>query len=216
MSNLLEEPVKIGQDTREYNRIISELSDRAKMVYQPLIDQYHTLNISTLTTEDLDVFFNNPKVFFVSILTKDEPLTIGTIKLQPEKVYDFMESTTGLDAFVEKLINYKIEAQHKGFKSEYLGNLKHYEIVDNKLKISEVYNDEIVEMTNYYATTENQLKAFNIINEVISKLGEFNSIWKDIPVLLNDEDNYLINIAPHAPTSEKISFNIPELLRKSK
>lgn len=71
-------------------------------------------------------------------------------------------------------------------------------------------------MTNYYATTENQLKAFNLINEVINKLGEFNSIWKSIPILLNDEDNYLIHNAPHAPTSEKISIHIPELLRYTK
>ena len=210
------EPVKIGQDTREYNRVISELSDRAKKVYQPLIDQYHTLNISTLTTEDLDVFFNNPKSFFVTLLTKDEPLTLGGVKLQAEKVYEFMERPTGLDAFVEKLINYKIDAPKIGFNSEYLGNLEYYEIIDNKLQITEVYKDEIVEMTNYYATTENQLKAFNLINEVINKLGEFNSIWKSIPILLNDEDNYLIHNAPHAPTSEKISIHIPELLRYTK
>lgn len=210
------EQVKIGQDTREYNRIISELSDRAKKIYQPLIDQYHTLNISILTTVDLDVFFNSPKSFFVTLLTKDEPLTLGGVKLQAEKVYEFMERPTGLDAFVEKLINYKIDAQHKGFKSEYLGDFEPFEIVDNKLQLTADYKAEIVEMTNYYATTENQLKAFNLINEVISKLGEFNTIWKDIPLLLNDEDNYLIHIAPHAPTSEKISINIPELLRKTK
>jgi hypothetical protein len=210
------EQVKIGQDSREYNRIISDQSNKILKVYQPLIDQYHTLNISVLTTEDLESFFNNPKSFFVTLLTKDEPLTLGGVKLQAEKVYEFMERPTGLDAFVEKLTNYKNDAVNIGIKIEFLGDFQPYEIINNKLQLTADYKAEILDFTSYYATTENQLLAFNLINEVITKLGEFNTIWKDIPIMLKDNDNSLIHIAPHQPTKDKISINIDQLLRYTK
>ncbi|MGV0931572.1 hypothetical protein ACTS95_14835 [Empedobacter brevis] len=210
------EQVKIGQDSREYNRIISDQNNMILKVYQPLIDQYHTLNISTLTTEDLDDFFNSPKSFFVTLLTKDEPLTLGGVKLQAEKVYEFMERPAGLDAFVEKLINYKNVAGQLGVEIEFLGNFEPYEIVNSKLQLTAGYKAEIVEFTSYYATTEKQLNAFNLINEVISKLADFNTIWNDTPIMLNDEDNHLIHIAPHRPAKEKISINIDQLLRYTK
>lgn len=208
------DPVKIGQDTREYNRVISELTDRAKKVYQPLIDQYHTLNISTLTTEDLDVFFNNPKSFFVTLLTKDEPLTLGGVKLQAEKVYEFMERPTGLDAFVEKLINYKIEAQNKSSNREFLGNLEYYEIVDNKLQITENYKDEIEDLTTYYAKTENQLNAYNLITDIISKIEDFNKLWNETSLIL--EADRLITIGYSSENKNKMYLNVDQLLRYTK
>lgn len=208
------EQVKIGQDTREYNRVISELTDRAKKVYQPLIDQYHTLNISTLTTEDLDVFFNNPKSFFVTLLTKDEPLTLGGVKLQAEKVYEFMERPTGLDAFVEKLINYKIEDQNKSSNREFLGNLEYYEIVDNKLQITENYKDEIEDLTTYYAKTENQLNAYNLITDIISKIEDFNKLWNETSLTL--EADRLITIGYSSENKNKMYLNVDQLLRYTK
>lgn len=208
------EQVKIGQDTREYNRIISELSDRAKKVYQPLIDQYHTLNISILTTVDLDVFFNSPKSFFVTLLTKDEPLTLGGVKLQAEKVYEFMERPTGLDAFVEKLINYKIEAQNKSSNREFLGNLEYYEIVDNKLQITENYKDEIEDLTTYYAKTENQLNAYNLITDIISKIEDFNKLWNETSLTL--EADRLITIGYSSENKNKMYLNVDQLLRYTK
>ncbi|MGV0756783.1 hypothetical protein ACTS9E_14535 [Empedobacter brevis] len=208
------EQVKIGQDTREYDRIIIAQNDRILKVYQPLIDEYHALNISTLETEDLDAFFYSPKSFFVTLLTKDEPLTLGGVKLQADKVYEFMERPAGLDAFVEKLINYKIDAEKKGFKSEYLGNLEPYELVNNKLQLTAEYKEETEYNTTYFAETETQLKAFNLINSIIENIEEFNTIWKDEPLVIDNDK--LLRIGLHGSNRNKMFVNIDQLLRYTK
>ena len=161
-------------DQQEINRSISPVTT-AISEFQSFYERYKGLNIKELNSEDLQEFFKKPKTFFLNVLTGGANLSVGQLKLDPEKVYDLSPRPPGVDELVTditmKITDYNIQRN-------YLGLLDHLTISNNELVVNPDYVKELTESFTYHTTTEDQNKALDLLIKVASDLTELKALLK--------------------------------------
>ena len=83
-------------DQQEINNKVTPVQS-AISEFKSFYERYKKLNLKELQSEDLQEFFKTPKTFFLNVLTGGESLSVGQLKLDPEKVYDLSPRPSGVD-----------------------------------------------------------------------------------------------------------------------
>lgn len=174
-------------DQQEINNKVAPVKT-AIAEFKPFYERYKALNLKEMVTTDLHEFIYTPKTFFLNVLTGGESLKIGQLQLDPEKVYDLSPRPVGVDELVsditKKINDYSIQRN-------YLGQVQNMEIVKNELIVSTVYVSEIKQMFTYYAETEDQKTALNLLIRVSEDLTKLQTLRKQD---IYGEGNFVENI----------------------
>ncbi|WP_028123276.1 hypothetical protein [Epilithonimonas tenax] len=138
-------------------------------------ERYKGLGLSDMQTEDLKDFINNPKNFFVKILTNGESLKIGQLELNPQKVYDLFPLPDGVNDLVVDINNFTAEYSYSG---SYSYNIQHIKIVENQLTVSNEYIDSQNEKMTYYTESEDQEKAVTLLKRIAKDVTSLKALQK--------------------------------------
>lgn len=125
-----------------------------------------------ITTENFSEYIQNPKSFFVKVLSNGETLKIGQLELNPLKVYDLFPLPDGVDDLVNDIENMKFEF------SNYSYAIQHIVIQENELVVSNTYINEATTRNTFYAETPDQEKAIVILNRIAQDLTTLKALQK--------------------------------------
>lgn len=160
-------------DENKFNNLLEPQFKRLGY-FQELVSMYENLNTGEpLLSEDLKALIENPKEFVAKQIVKEDTATIGGLKLNFEKVFDIIEKPVGTDELINKIINDKlIDKLNIAQRNAY-----HFEIENGYTVIlNKEYVKQITEQCTVYITSENQKKAFKILNEIAKNVNELSSL----------------------------------------
>ena len=174
--------------------------------FKSFYERYKKLNLKELQSENLQEFFKTPKTFFLNVLTGGESLSVGQLKLDPEKVYDLSPRPSGVDELVADITK-KINDYH--IQRSYLPYLEYISISDEDLIVNPDYKKELTEKFTYYTTTEDQNKALTILTRLSSDLNELKKLSKR-PIY--GDGNFVENILKGGDHNSPFSPNLKTVL----
>jgi len=166
--------ILLHKDKHKINNEINAIKQTINIL-NPLYERFKELEISEMQPEEFTEFINHPKTFFVKILSQGKSLKIGKLELNPEKVYELFPLPTGVKELVEDLERL---IKNNDFLSYNAFNIQHISISENELIVSENYVERITNKHTFYAETENQLKALEVLNRIANDLTELQSLKK--------------------------------------
>lgn len=163
-------------DVTNINKEIGTI-ETAIVEIKPLFESFKKLNLGTLDANDIEKFINTPKTYFLDLLTKGESLKVGSLTLNPEKVYDLSPRPDGVDELVKRIVSKK----DQDFSNRrILPYLQRITIINNELAVNSIYRDEITKRFTYYADTPDKIRALELITEIAEKTTELKSISKNL------------------------------------
>ena len=150
--------------------------------FQELVNMYQVLNTGEpLQKNDLTALINNPKEFIAQRLIKEETLSIGGLKLNFEKMFDIIEKPEGTEELINKIIS---DSQVRELLINQR-NVSYFEIEsENTVVLNAEFLDRATEQSTVYLKTENQIKAYEILNILAENLNKLNDLkinghWHD-------------------------------------
>ena len=186
----------INSDTEKVNSTIREFS--------PFYERFKSLNIGELKTEDLNKFLRSPKEYFLNLFTKGESLNVGELKLDSKKVYELLDKPEEVELLVKDL---ELKIKEPYILRNCLSQIENIEIVDDKMNVKKDYLQSLEEKHSIYADTEDQVRAYEILNQIAKNFEELMKLQKKpffgtqdswFEFLLTKKDNCTISIKPHS------------------
>jgi hypothetical protein len=179
MSEFKKVPIYINTDT--INSSIEPQESRIEY-FQELVSMYQALNTGTsLQKNDLTALIVNPKEFIAKRLIKEETLSIGGLKLNFEKMFDIIEKPAGTEELISKIIN-DVNVRELMMNQR---NVGYFEIENgNTVVVSTEYLAQITEQSTVYIKTENESKAYEVLNILAKNINILNDLktngqWHD-------------------------------------
>lgn len=173
--------VPIYVDTDKISSLIQPQENRIEY-FQELVSMYQALNTGEpLQKNDLTALINNPKEFIAKRLIKEETLSIGGLKLNFEKMFDIIEKPAGTEELISKIIN-DMNVRDLMMNQR---NVAYFEIEnENTVVVNAEYLAQITEQCTVYIKTENESKAYEVLNILAENINILNDLkingqWHD-------------------------------------
>ena len=133
--------------------------------FNSLLSAYNEMALPELTESEFLLLFSNDNSVMIDKITGGIDLMVGPFKVAKEKVLDTIEKPGGYNNFISLLNEMKQKSNHEYYLSTIA--LTAGEIVLNPTVIN-----KIKEQYKFYATTDNQLKAYEFAKAVLEKSNE--------------------------------------------
>lgn len=139
-----------------------------KEYFQKLVDKLVENGIE-VTTDGLKQLIENPKAFIVIALTKGENLKVGSLSIDNNKLFDLMEIPSEITSLIETIEKTR---QTRGENEFYLWKVSLFSVNENVVEISKEHLECLEKQHSVFLETENQEKAYNILENVANQLNE--------------------------------------------
>lgn len=175
------------------NGEINQLETQKKY-FQKLVDVL-TENSIEVQKDTLQKLIENPKDFIVLALTKGENLQVGNLKLNNNKLFDLMEVPQAIKSLIEQIEKDSTDSRIREFTH---WKVSYFSIVDNCVEISKEHKENIETRHSIFIQNENQLEAFNILENVAKELNKLpklglSSSLEDEYFKLNENKDLIVN-----------------------
>lgn len=174
------EKIKIAVNESEHQAMLSTYEGRIEF-YQNTINQIKNI-VPSLVFESTDLMplFNDPKAYLVDKLVK-EPLTIGGLELDKDKVFDLLGNSDQLKSVIAYINRFKQSTSSNQSENSLHIYSKDYEItkIDNdifevKLKVSA--ENSLENQYSTFLTTQKQKDAYDSVLFIQTELQKLSVI----------------------------------------
>lgn len=157
--------------------------------WQNIVDKYNDIGLGedkNLTGNDLVLFVANPKSFIVDKVTQGENLTIGSMAINKNKAFEILELPAQLYQIINEVENIKLGHHTSNFL---IRNQTTNFIVNNGIvEFTENYIQYIEKMHSIFIVTSEQKKAWELMQEIATKMNDLRSITSNKGYTLYIED----------------------------
>jgi hypothetical protein len=141
---------------------------------QGYVNKYLELNLKPLEAKDLNDLIDNPKAFLTKQITHGESLTVGGLKMNPEKLFDIIEKPKGTDFFINEILadksNQSVASQYHWFTDSFIISN------DNKVEICPDVKLKISEKCSLYLENAKQKEAIELIEKIAEMMTKINEL----------------------------------------
>lgn len=175
------EKIKIAVNEAEHQAMLSTYEGRIEF-YQSTINQIKNIVPSfVFETSDLVPLFNDPKAYLVDKLIQ-EPLTIGGLELDKDKVFDLLDNSEQLKSVIAYINGFKQSTSPYQSERNLHIYSKDYEITKSEsdsyeVKLKDSAKNSLEDQYSIYLRTQKQKNAYDsisVIESELRKLAEIN------------------------------------------
>lgn len=170
------------KDTSRIANILNLVKEAIRDI-NPIFTAYNQLELKTIDGEELQILLTSPKTFFLNLLTNGETLKVGSLTLDPEKVYELSPRPDGVDSLVNIIEN---ENRKDHFRLYHVAQIKNIDIVNNELVINEDYKKSVESENTYHADTPEKKRAYDLLIKITQDLSELRQSAVNIDNLPTD------------------------------
>jgi hypothetical protein len=171
------EQVLIAFDESSYHGQVASFEAAAELI-QEVVEQYGTLNLPALTTQELYLLFLSPVDLVFDKMTAGQPLSIAGLEVHKEKAIELLKKPEGYEAFLVKVaeVSKKLLAENYPPSNIQLNarTLKTiFELNDNgTVVLKESLRESIERGNKKFANTDAAKSMFEFATSVMAKYKE--------------------------------------------
>lgn len=143
-----------------------------KAYFQKYVNMVIALGI-TAEENDLDLLFENPKAYITEKLTAGENMTVGSLTLNKEKLYELLEKPTGTNDLINSI---EKDLMDRGTREFHIWKVNNFKIDQNEV----VLKDETIDFINIrhsiFINNQNQKNAFEKLQQIATLLNDLNQL----------------------------------------
>ncbi|QZL00103.1 hypothetical protein K5L04_10400 [Flavobacterium psychrophilum] len=140
--------------------------------FQGYINQVLALGL-TVEKNDLQLLFENPKVYLTGKITHGESMQVGGLKLNKEKLFELLEKPQGTNEFIEKISK---DLQNQSIVQYHIFKVELFEINAERVVLKQIQLDHINKRFSLFIENETQQKAFNKLEQIAKLVNEINEL----------------------------------------
>lgn len=142
--------------------------------FQDCVKDYSKLGLKPLEEKDLNQIIENPKAFIVKQITHGESLSIGGLKMNPEKLFEIIEKPEGTEDFINKMLSDNSNKDTREYYHWFVDNF----IINNKnqVQICPKLSTSITQRHSTYLENEVQQEALEKLSDLCNILDRLNEL----------------------------------------
>ncbi|MGE5944974.1 MAG: hypothetical protein ACM31G_11610 [Flavobacteriales bacterium] len=159
---------------RNDNAIQGEIAQLSttKSYFQDYVNRIIALGI-IVKENDLPLLFDNPKVYITNKLTQGENLSIGSLKLDSEKLFDLLDKPQGTLKIIEDVLR---DIQDRSKRETHIWKVRNFNVQDNNVIINNDYFDQITNKHSLFIENDNQKQGFEKLKKIALLINEINEL----------------------------------------
>lgn len=200
-------------ELRNENEIKNQLAtfEEKAAYFQKFVDDFQKLKIGSLTTEDLQELFLNPRQFLTNRIAEHSEIDLGKFAFDKDKLFEIIQKPKGMDELEESISKYLAD---RYLKQTY--NVAQYSISENKVIINLERRKAIENAHTVQVETELQQEIYKNVNTLCENLNNLKTLLGGRLTIEQLENSILKRAAQknNQPTKEHADFIINELIIK--
>jgi hypothetical protein len=143
-----------------------------KAYFQKYVNKVIALGIA-IDENDLDLLFENPKAYITEKLTAGENMTVGSLTLNKEKLYELLEKPKGTNDLINDI---EKDLMDRGTREFHIWTVNNFKINQNQVVLKDETIDFINKKHSLFINNQNQKNAFEKLQQIATLLNELNQL----------------------------------------